>query len=90
MARWTQNDKENQHLRKINEQIFDCLGKGKAHIVLKDGSHLVGEIFPKATGNNRGTGMPERGWSMAKVSTDQGEIEIDVLDIENVFAGAPN
>jgi hypothetical protein len=85
MARWTQSDEENAHLHRIIEQATDHITSTKTTVVLKDGSRLVGKILPSAIGNNRGQDGPERGWATVKFSDENGERELDALDIAEIF-----
>jgi hypothetical protein len=41
-------------------------------------------------GNNKGEGVPERGWAIASVHSPNGVTEIDYMDIEAVIPGHLN
>lgn len=90
MARWTTSNDENKHLSDITNQIFTSMGPQPATILLKDGRTIVGRIMTKSIGNNKGQGVPERGWATASVDTGDGTLELDYLDIATVVPGRIN
>jgi hypothetical protein len=87
MARWSSNAAEAQH---VEATLHDAdLTAGEPVVVrLTNGSHLRGRIC--GTNGGRDPDRP-RNWGTVTVTTDSGETELDVLDIDRIIpaSGGP-